>query len=232
VALTAVVAHRGAPDPDAGIAENTVAAFQRARELGADGVELDVRLTADGALAVHHDAVVPGGGPVADLRTSDLPEHVPLLDAALDATEGLSLNIEVKNIPGEPGFDPEERLARLVGQVVAELGPTRDVLVSSFWPPALTAVRDIHAEARTGLLYARPMAADEAVAAATARGCRALHPAADLATLELVVAAHAVGLEVCLWTVNDRPGLVTAHHLGVDTVITDDVTAAREVLGG
>ena len=52
---TAVQAHRGSPDRSAGILENTVEAFLRARRLGADSVELDVRATADGSLAVHHD---------------------------------------------------------------------------------------------------------------------------------------------------------------------------------
>ena len=69
----AVHAHRGSPDPVAGIRENTLAAFARARRLGADGVELDVRLTRDGALAVHHDPVVPGVGAVADLARAELP---------------------------------------------------------------------------------------------------------------------------------------------------------------
>ena len=58
--VTAVQAHRGSPDPAGGIGENTLEAFLRALRLGADGVELDVRRTADGALAVHHDADIVG----------------------------------------------------------------------------------------------------------------------------------------------------------------------------
>jgi len=56
----AVVAHRGAR---AAAPENTLAAFRLAAELGADGVELDVRRTGDGLLAVHHDAALPDLGP-------------------------------------------------------------------------------------------------------------------------------------------------------------------------
>src|SRR5579862_7815521 len=59
-----VLAHRGA---SAVAAENTVAAFAKARELGADGVELDVRRSADGVLVVHHDAALHGGGVIASL---------------------------------------------------------------------------------------------------------------------------------------------------------------------
>ena len=89
MAATAIQAHRGSPDPAAGIRENTLDAFLRARDLGADGVELDVRMTSDGALAVHHDPVVEGIGTVSGLAAADLPPYVPLLAEVLDACEGL-----------------------------------------------------------------------------------------------------------------------------------------------
>jgi glycerophosphoryl diester phosphodiesterase len=231
ISVTSVVAHRGAPDPEEGIAENTIAAFRRARDLGADGIELDVRLTVDGAIAVHHDAVIAGLGPISKLRTKQLPHDVPLLEPALEACDGLSVNIEVKNLPNEPGFDPDDHLARAVGELVAGLEPGREVIVSSFWPSALTAARAVHPDVATGLLYARAMAPEVAVSAALERGCSALHPAADLVTDDLVVAAHGAGLAVCAWTVNDREWLAAAQVLEVDTVITDDVPLARGVLG-
>jgi glycerophosphoryl diester phosphodiesterase len=89
----AIQGHRGSPEPSDGISENTLAAFARARRLGADGVELDVRLTADGALAVCHDPNIPGVGRVADLDVHQLPDHVPLLAAALGACVGMTLNV-------------------------------------------------------------------------------------------------------------------------------------------
>ena len=58
--ITAVFAHRGCTE---GFSENTLEAFAEAKRLGADGVELDVRLTSDGALAVHHDPLIDGLGP-------------------------------------------------------------------------------------------------------------------------------------------------------------------------
>ncbi len=70
-----------------------------ARRLGADGVELDVRRTQDGALVVHHDADLPGVGPIARLAVAELPPEVPLLEAALNACGPLTVNIEVKNLP-------------------------------------------------------------------------------------------------------------------------------------
>ena len=65
-----VFAHRG---DTSSAAENTIGAFLAAVRAGADGVELDVRRSADGALIVHHDAAVPGVGPVSDLLVRDLP---------------------------------------------------------------------------------------------------------------------------------------------------------------
>ena len=94
-----VLGHRGA---SAVAPENTVAAFSRARELGADGVELDVRRSADGVLMVHHDAEIEGLGALgahtfAEVR--DTQPTVPTLEEALDACRGLVVNAEVKCLP-------------------------------------------------------------------------------------------------------------------------------------
>jgi glycerophosphoryl diester phosphodiesterase len=230
VAVTAVLAHRGSPDPEAGVAENTLAAFSRARSLGADGVELDVRLAADGTMVVHHDPELPGLGPVADLEASRLPGAVPTLADALDSCSGMIVNIEVKNLPGEPGFDPDDRLAREVAALVQRTGRSTGVVVSSFWPPALEV---IHREAPgipTGLLVPSWFDPADLVAAARLRSCTAVHPPAGMVTGPLVEEAHAAGLAVAAWTVNDRTLVETLAELGVDTVITDDVPLVREVV--
>ena len=108
--MTAVFAHRGCTD---GFVENTIDAFVEARRLGADGVELDVRLTADGALAIHHDAEIPGLGGIARLKVADLPAHVPLLADVLAVCEGMVVNVEIKNAPQDPGWDAGEAVAPL-----------------------------------------------------------------------------------------------------------------------
>jgi glycerophosphoryl diester phosphodiesterase len=108
LSMTAVFAHRGCTE---GFVENTLEAFAEAKRLGADGVELDVRLTADGALAVHHDPLIDGLGPVAGLTVPELPAHVPLLADALAVCEGMVVNVEIKNDPAQPGHDPGETVA-------------------------------------------------------------------------------------------------------------------------
>jgi glycerophosphoryl diester phosphodiesterase len=226
MAPLAVMAHRGSPDAALGVRENTLEAFFRARQLGADGIELDVRLTRDGALAVHHDADIAGIGAVNELEAAQLPEFVPLLPAVLDACVGLTVNIEIKNLPGEPGFDPEECLAREVAELVTASGRTSGVVVSSFWPDTLVAVRDAGPEIPTGLLVTRWFEPAEAVGAAVGRGCTALHPSVDLVSGVLVDEAHEAGLSVAVWTVNDPDRIRAMAEFGVDTVITDDVALA------
>ncbi len=221
-----VQAHRGSPDPSSGVLENTIDAFVRSARLGADGVELDVRLTRDGALAVHHDPVIPDAGPVADLDVCELPAHVPLLDAVLDACTGLTVNIEIKNLPSEPGFDAGEQLALAVGALLIERGTAENILVSSFWPPSLDAVMGCDTEISTGLLVPAWFGAEDALELAIEHGLGALHPEVSLLSPELVLAAHKAGLTVAAWTVNELTALRSALDWGVDTVITDDVVSA------
>jgi glycerophosphoryl diester phosphodiesterase len=227
---TAVQAHRGSPDAASGVRENTLEAFLRARELGADGVEMDVRMTADGGLAVHHNPEVEGVGLIRELTTADLPAFVPLLAEILEVLDGLTINIEIKNLPNEPGFDPSDRLAAEVADLVEGSGRESEVVVSSFWPGALEAVRTASAEIATGLLFPPGFATADAVAAATSRGCTALHLHVDQVEELLVDQAHQAGLAVAAWTVNKADDLAALAALGVDTVITDEVSLALRVI--
>lgn len=231
-ARTAVQAHRGSPDPASGVVENTLGAFHRARDLGADGVELDVRLTADGGLAVHHDMVVPGAGPVHELATADLPTHVPLLADALDACAGMVVNIEIKNHPGEAAFDPTERASGRVVDEVEALGRTGSVVVSSFWSAALGAVRSAGPQLACGLLVVPSFDPGLSIGTAVALGCAAVHLPVGLVDGPTVDAAHDAGLAVAAWTVADEDTLAAVLAAGVDTVITDDVTMVRRAVDG
>ena len=108
-----------------------MAAFRAAVALGAPAIELDARRTADGVLVVHHDAVLPDGRVIVETAWRDLPEHVPTFGDALDACDGAWVNIEIKNAPYEPDFDPGDRVAVEVLAHLAERGPGR-WLLSSF----------------------------------------------------------------------------------------------------
>jgi glycerophosphoryl diester phosphodiesterase len=199
-------------------------------------VELDVRRTADGALAVHHDAVVPGLGPLADLRVRDLPSHVPLLEAALDACASGVVNVEVKNGPHEPGFDPDELAAREVAALLA-VQPDRlaagALIVSAFTPATLDAVVATAPEVPVGLLTVPAFDQQQALGLAIERGYAALHPHHEAVTEALAGAVHAAGLLLNTWTVNEPDVAVWLAACGVDAVITDrvaDVTAAVDAV--
>jgi len=224
--IAAVFAHRGR---SRGFTENTLAAFSEAKRLGADGIELDVRLTADGALAVHHDLVIDGIGPVAGLTVPELPPHVPLLAEALAVCEGLVVNVEIKNDPAQPGHDPGEAVAALSAIAIAEAGWTERVIVSSFQVSTLRAVRVADSRLSLGALW--PVQADPEAALATAvdEGWDAVHPFVTAVGPALVERAHGAGLAVRVWTVNTRADLIALFALGVDAVITDQLVEALSV---
>ena len=220
-------AHRGATRSHA---ENTLGAFRAAAAAGADGVELDVRPTADGALVVHHDAVLADGRAVALVAVADLPPHVPLLDAALDACGALVVNVEIKSDAAEPGFDERRSLAApVVAAVRGWGGPT---VVSSFDPAMVDRVRAVDAELATAQLTTLLSQSPEAtVADIVARGHGWWHPWNPVLDEPDVVVAHAAGLRVNTWTVNDAARVVELAAWGVDAIVSDDVAAARAALG-
>ena len=226
--MTAVFAHRGCTE---GFTENTLDAFTEARRLGADGVELDVRLTADGGLAVHHDAEIPGLGVIAALGVADLPAHVPLLTDVLAACDGMVVNVEIKNAPQDQGWDPTEAVAALTAAAIEEAGWTERVIVSSFQPATLRAVQAADGRLALGALWGFATEPGPALAEAAAAGFRAVHPFVTAVTPELVAEAHAAGLAVNVWTVNAPDDLRAMVELGVDTVITDRLRAALEAAG-
>jgi glycerophosphoryl diester phosphodiesterase len=227
--MTAVWAHRGCTE---GFTENTVEAFAEARRLGADGVELDVRLTADGALAVHHDAEIPSVGLIHALSVTDLPAHVPLLADVLGVCDGMVVNVEIKNAPNDPGHDPSEAVAALTAQAIDDAGWTERVLVSSFQVSTLLAVQAADGRLRLGALWPVLRPTEEAFELAVASGFAAVHPFVTEVSAELVARAHGAGLAVNAWTVNATHDLVAFVELGVDTVITDTLSAALAIARG
>src|SRR6476620_7134670 len=147
-----VLAHRGACRR---APENTLEAFRMAAELGADGVELDVRRTADGVLVVSHDPVVPGFGLLVEHSFARLRAEapaVPTLDEAFAVLDDLFVNAEIKCFPTEPDADPERVVARGVVEAVDRGDRFERVIVSSFELDAIDAVRKLDARVVTAWL--------------------------------------------------------------------------------
>jgi glycerophosphoryl diester phosphodiesterase len=215
--MTEVIAHRGASRVERG---NTVAAFERAVELGSDGIELDVRRTADGLLVVHHDATLGDGRAIVDTRQSELPFYVPTLADALDACAGAWVNLEIKNDPGEPDFDPDDAV---VEGVVAELerrGPGAGPwLVSSFRLETVDRCRALAPDVPTAWLVVEVGLDTPAMLAE--RGHAAVHPWVDTVTEDVIVRCHAAGLVVNAWTCNDPARARELAAWGIDGICTD-----------
>lgn len=217
------VAHRGASREHR---ENTLAAFSRALELGADAIELDVRCTADGVVVVHHDADVVTAGtcvaiadaPFAALQDIDLGdgERIPTLDDVCDLVGGSAeLFVEIKG----PGIE-----AQVLAALRRHGGP---VAIHSFDHDAIARAAQLAPHARRGILFdAAP--ADLAATVARTRA-HDLWPRGDLATAELVQEAHALGLRVIAWTINDPADGATLIGRGVDGICTDDVRWLRGI---
>lgn len=231
--MAIVLAHRGANRyaPD-----NTLAAFRRAVELGADGVELDVHRTADDVLVVRHDAGTPAGV-LSELTSSEvraaLPE-VPRLDEVLDVCAGRLVNVEIKNVPGEGDWDPTHRAASLLVELLGARDGRDRVLVSSFDLASVDRVRSLSPAVPTGLLTwgTDPL---EGLAIAETHGHVALHPdvrsVAGHSPGAIVTRAHERGLQVNVWTVNDPHELASLAAAGVDALITDLPDVALRALG-
>jgi glycerophosphoryl diester phosphodiesterase len=224
--MTRVFAHRGDARSEK---ENTLGAFLAAVTSGADGVELDVRRSADGALVVHHDAALDGLGPICELRVRDLPAHVALLSDAMGVLEPLVVNVEIKNDRDEPGYDSTGSLSHDVVSLLEDGGSLDRVVISSFDLATLDAVRQASAGVLTGWLLGSSVQPRAVVDLAVQHAVNALHPWVLTVEEDDVAAAHAAGLELATWTVNARHDLERMARLGVDTIITDDVALALNV---
>jgi glycerophosphoryl diester phosphodiesterase len=226
-----VLGHRGA---SASFPENTVPAFRGALALGADGVELDVRRTADGGLAVRHDGTLPDGRRLVDLATADLPPDVPLLAEVLDTCrDARVVNVEVKNWPDDVDFDATEQLADQVVALLEARGELTDdrLLVTSFHLPSIDRVHALAPALATGSLVIDAQEPEALVARTVEHGHRTLHPHHAFVTPELVDLAHDAGLALNTWTVDDPDRIRWLAEIGVDAVIVNDPALALRALG-
>jgi glycerophosphoryl diester phosphodiesterase len=225
--MTEIFAHRGSCHS---ARENTIEAFVAARDLGADGVELDVHLSADGQVVVHHDAELPGFGLISGLDLAQLPEWLPCLSAALDACEPLKVNVEIKS-DDESGAGSHDLLAAAVSQLLVRRAQPERFIVSSFSLQAIDAVRLREPSLATALLVDYLADTLGAIATVVRHGHNGLHPFFACVGERLVHAARVSGVALRPWTVDGPDAIGTLASLGVNGVITNDVRAALSVLG-
>jgi glycerophosphoryl diester phosphodiesterase len=253
--MVEIHAHRAGP-LSGGIpvhAEQTLPAFARmwSQQLVC---ELDVRFTADGVAVVFRDPdlmrMTGTSGAVHELdatafrglRADTLgagrrlllaPAPVPL--ATLEEVLRLArrhhgdLNVELKNLPGQPAFDPTEATAeRLAGVLRGARIPLHRLTVQTFWAPDLVVFSQLLPETRRSLLVALG-AEREGIERALMAGAGAVGlawPAAPAA----VRRAHERGLRVMAYTINEPAAVREASSAGVDVIITDDPAMAQRTL--
>lgn len=224
-----IMAHRGASKAER---ENTLLAFTRAVAMGAHCAELDVRLCGSGELVVHHNASLDDGRMIKEVSRDELPEHIPTLSEALDACAPMTVNIEIKNDESEPDFDPQERVAELVVELLRGRGAPTQWLISAFRRQTVDRVHQLWPELPTAWLTVFVADADALALAnslVTSGHC-ALHPFVQMLTRGVVDAMHAKGLAVNTWTCDDPARMRELFEWGIDGICTNVPDVALEVL--
>lgn len=238
----AIFAHRGS---SAYAPENTLAAFKLALQQGADGIELDAKLTADRQVIVIHDQTVdrttPHHGKVSDFRLNDLRkmdagshfdiafkgEPIPSLEEVFRAVGQLTyINVELTNYASV-----WDRLPWKVAELVRQYKLGHRVLFSSFNPIALVRIRRLIPEAPIGLL------ADAQEKGALARSWvgrllkyQSLHPERGDVNPALVNTVHRHGGRMYVYTVNKAEDMRRLFTMGVDGIFSDDPLVAQKAL--
>lgn len=229
-------AHRGGTDS---APENTLAAFEAAAALGYRYLETDVHATRDGRLAAFHDPDLKrmagksrtiGGMTAAELARLDLDGHgVPLLDDLLEAFPEARFNIDPKT----------DAAAELLPAVLRRHAVLERVCVGAFSDTRLARLRRELGEGLCTSMgpgevaklrftaYGLPLGNFVAEAAQLPTHWKGLVPLVDAST---VTAAHARGLQVHVWTINDEAGMERLLDLGVDGIMTDRTGLLRSVM--
>ncbi|NMA75905.1 MAG: glycerophosphodiester phosphodiesterase [Actinomycetales bacterium] len=221
----AIVGHRGA---SAHAPENTLLAFRRAIEDGAQLLECDVHLSADGEVVVMHDETIDRTaaadsplrtGAIGELTRAELDtvlleegEKVPSLAELLEMTT-VPVFIEVK-VAGAG-----EAVAALLADLPAG-SPAKASTVISFHAEALEAIR--RGSPDTSVSYLVGQVVEESIATARALGADGIGPAIDGLSLAAARAVHEAGLRLNPWTVNRPEQLSVALACGADSITTDD----------
>lgn len=217
------IGHRGAKGHEP---ENTLPSFQKALELNADGIELDVHVCKTGELIVIHDFTVDrttnGSGTVSELTLSEIKAlringhiEIPTLEEVLELTGKKCLvNIELK------GRHTAKPVSHLIEKYVLEKEyQYEDFIVSSFQREELEMMYLINPKVRLGVLSQASVT--QALEWASAFSAKAIHPHFSLLTEENVQKAQEQGFKVYTWTINETEDIERIKTYNIDGIITD-----------
>jgi glycerophosphoryl diester phosphodiesterase len=233
-----IIGHRGASGH---APENTLAAFERAVELGAGFIETDLHLTRDAHFVAIHDRTLErttnGRGAVRDFTLAQLRnleaglwydrkymgERIPTIEEILAFARNHDIVVYLE-LKYEAAWGMHHAL---VGALRNPEDAARTVVIS-FDPGTLADLRKLDATIMTGVLVEEARA--DLVKATVDAGARQLCPRSTLVTSALVDEAHRSDLHIATWTVNDPEEMRAVIAAGVDGVITDFPDRLRSVI--
>ncbi|MFN8379056.1 MAG: glycerophosphodiester phosphodiesterase family protein [Anaerolineae bacterium] len=223
---------------------NTIPSFELALEMGAHGIEFDVRRSKDGVLVLLHDPGVDetsnGHGNVADLTFAELREldfgswfnpkyagtQIPTLDELFETVgKQFLMNVEIKC-----EHLASEGIEQQVADTIARHGLADRILISSFNPFVVKRSAMVMPHILRGLLVEEATPFDR-IRLLRSLEIRALHPYFPYIDADYMQKARALGLAVNTWTVNDPAEAQRLAELGVSTVITDMPDVILAALG-
>lgn len=208
---TKTFAHRGAHNE--ACPENTLAAFQRAVDLGVDGIETDIRMAADGTALLFHDRCLADGTPIATLTRDELARRtgrdVPTLAAALGQGWDVEWDLELKNADALRGAIPVLRPL---------LGRTR-LFVSSFAHPVVRDAVDALGVEGGLLIYHEPL--DAAGLGRASERIPYLIIDIETTTDEVLEMSRAQGFKTMVYGLLTRADHESVRDLGLEAIITD-----------
>ena len=236
-----IFAHRGA---SAHAPENTLAAFELALAENADGIELDVKLSADGHVVVIHDGTTDRTtgrhARVKDLSLADLRaldsgsflsekfqnERIPTLEEVFETVgKRTFINVELTNYN-----TPRDHLVESVCTLVKKFALQDRVMFSSFFALNLSKARGFLPEVPRGLLAFNGLLGAWARSFSFVFGkYQALHPNLKDTTPQQVQRVHRLNRRVHVWTVNEADEMRRLFNWGVDGIFTDDPALAVRV---
>ncbi len=222
------IAHRGASGYEL---ENTMEAFEKAIELGADGIETDVQLSKDGIPVLIHDEKVDRttkhSGLVKDFTFEELKNMgvVSLEELMILAKLNyIVLNLELKN-----GNLPYEGLEEKVINIVKKYKMENQVVLSSFNHNSMIKCKSLDSSIMTGVLYVSQLYMPEKYCVNV--GADALHPHHCAVNNEMVKAAHEKCKKVHVYTVNEEDDIRKMVDMKVDMIISNYPDIVRKYTG-
>jgi len=237
-----VLGHRGTRGE---YQENCAEAMALALSKGVTGFETDIRLTKDGQLVIMHDAQVErvsdGQGVVEEmtlaelkkLRLNNSSDAIPTLEEMLAPLKGRTdvfIELEMKSSKLTKSGRLDEYLEKVYATATRLLEPGAYAF-TSFDADYLKRMFELHPDARTGLISGKALT-DDLIRQALFLGCRQVAPVLRGTTREMMDKAHAAGLAVTLWMIQDKAGWEQARELGADCGTSDYPILLKRAIDG